>query len=378
MALSPVTPADTAEVAPAPTDRACDTVSKFVLALTQWDAWINFAVNDDGTATQGYLDWIGTGTGTTAGQLNAPTGVSATTTRTTDVTVTWNPVSGAVYYNVYRGTSADTSSMKLLAGNQTGSSYVNLVGPTTVVGTNYWYAVRAYSGTQISAMSTAVTGVVALDTSGGGTPAPFDRNFEGEGLYSYVIPAGFHFMEVHAFGAGGYGADRDGPEYDPVQAPGAAIGDGGGGGSGSYNHVTRIPVSPDDVFTVRVGKSVAGGTGETRVLKGSTEASATYVSAPGGGPGVKGRGYTVGAGGPAGALGSNTFGGGSVNEADREAGHAGQSGRSSYGTAATGGAALTKSGMTAGGGGVGSYIAHTPSDNMKGTDGYVRLTLTAT
>jgi len=376
MALSPVTPADTAEVAPAPTDRACDTVSKFILALTQWDAWINFAVNDDGTATQDYLDWIGTGTGTTAGQLNAPTGVSATTTRTTDVTVTWNQVSGAAYYNVYRGTGSDTSAMTLLAANQTGTSYADT---SATVGVNYWYAVRAYSGTQISAMSTAVTGVVAVDT-GGGTPDPHNEDYSGASTaYPYTVPDGFHFMEVHAFGAGGYGAKRDGPTYEPALSPGAAIGDGGGGGSGSYNHVTRIPVSPGDKFTIRVGVSSQGSSaGNTYVYKGTTEASATYVSAPGGGTGTKGSGYSPGAGGTAGPLGANTFGGGSVNESDREAGHAGQNGVSSYGTRATGGAALTKSGMTGGAGGSGSYLANTADANLKGTDGFVRLTLTAT
>lgn len=375
MALSPVTPADSAEVVPAPTDRACDTVSKFIQFLTQWDLWINFAVNDDGTATQDYLDWIGTGTGTTAGTLNAPTGVAATTTRTTDVTVTWNSVSGAVYYNVYRGNGSDTSAMTLLAANVTDPTYVDA---SAVVGTNYWYAVRAYSGTQISAMSAAVTGVVAVDTSGGGAPAPHDENYSGAtSAYTYVIPAGFHFMEVHAFGAGGYGAKRDGPTYEPALTPGSAIGDGGGGGSGSYNHVTRIPVAPGDTFTIRVGVSSTTSAVNTYVYKGA-ETSATYVSAPGGGAGTKGSGYSPGAGGTAGPLGTNTFGGGSVNESDREAGHAGQSGRSSYGTRATGGAALSKSGMTGGEGGSGSYLANTADANLKGTDGYVRLTLTAT
>lgn len=376
MALSPVTPAESAEVVPAPTDRACDTVSKFIQFLNQWDSWINWAVNGDGTATQDFLDWIGTGTGTTAGTLNAPTGVAATTTRTTDVTVTWNPVSGAVYYNVYRGNGSDTSAMTLLAANQTGTSYVDA---SATVGVNYWYAIRAYSGTQISAMSSAVTGVVAVDTSGGGTPAPHNEDFSGAtSAYPYTIPAGFHFMEVHAFGAGGYGAKRDGPAFDPVQTTGSAIGDGGGGGSGSYNHVTRIPVNPGDVFTIRVGVSSTTSAVNTYVYKGATETSATYVSAPGGGAGTKGSGYSTGAGGVAGPLGANTFGGGSVNESDREAGHAGQSGRSSYGTRATGGAALSKGGMTGGAGGSGSYLANASDASLKGTDGFVRLTLTAT
>jgi len=375
MALSPVTPADTAEVAPAPTDRACDTVSKFVLALTQWDAWINFAVNDDGTVTQGFLDWVGTSTGTTSGTLGAPTGLIATSNRTDDVTVSWASVSGAAYYNVYRGDTSDTNAMTLLAANQTGTSYADT---SAVIGTSYWYAVRAYSSSQISAMSTAVTGVRAA-TSGGGTPSDQDYDFGAAAtVYEFTVATGYHFMEVKAFGAGGSGAKRTkGPDYQPVLSTGDDIGDGGGGGSGSYNHVTRIPVNAGDKFYLRVGVSATSSAVNTYVYKGS-EGSATYVSAPGGGTGAEGFGYSPGAGGTAGILGANTFGGGSVNEADREAGHAGSPGASSWGTNATGGAALTKSGLTYGGGGHGSYLENYPAASLLGEGGFVRLTLTAT
>jgi len=373
MALSPVTPADTAEIVPAPTDRACDTVSKFVLALTQWDAWINFAVNGDGTATQNFLDWVGTGAGTTAGQLNAPTGLTASSDRTADVTVSWGGVSGAVYYNVYRGESSDTNAMTLLVANQTGTSYADT---SATVGVHYWYAVRAYSGTQISAMSSAATGVRVAT----GTPASQDFFFgAADDAQTFVVPAGYTTMRIRAFGAGGLGGQHPSSSgLTPILSPSEPFGGGGGGASGSYNHVSGIPVLANDVFKIVVGKRETTATSGTTYVYKDSVGSATFVSATGGGDGANGYGPQPGAGGSPGVVGSNTFGGSSVNEANRSAGVAGSAGASTWGGAGgTAGAALSIDGMSYGAGGAGSkYQGSVAAPQIKASPGYVKITLT--
>lgn len=369
MATSPVRPSDTANIVPSPGDRACDTVSKFILALSLFDEWINFAVNGDGTATQDFLDWIGTGTGTTAGTLGAPAGLTASQNLTDNVTLSWGSVSGAVYYNVYRGETSDTNAMTLLAANQTVTSYVDTT-PTT--GTTYWYAIRAYSGTQISAMSSPASGVKKAS----GTPATLTLNYpQGTEDYHYVVPTGYTKMEVWAWGAGAPGSKPSGPNPQPAQATGAPIGGGGGGGGGSFNRVTNIAVAPGDDLYVRVGVSAASAAVNTIVFKGTPD-SATFVSAPGGTAGTAPSGYSAGAGGAGGVLGSNTFGGGSINAAERTAGTAGANGSTTWGGAGgTGGAAITYGSLSYGKGGNGSYLVN--FSGTAGDPGYVRLILTA-
>ena len=90
--------------------------------------------------------------------LSAPTGVSATDTASSAVTVTWSASAGATYYRVYRATSAE-GAKTALGGWQTALTYAD---SSAVVGTTYYYFVAAAvdaSGTRFSAYSSYDTGV---------------------------------------------------------------------------------------------------------------------------------------------------------------------------------------------------------------------------
>ena len=93
----------------------------------------------------------------------APTGVNATAA-SGSVTLSWNAVSGATSYRVYRSTTSGGSYS--LVGSPSGTSYPNN-GLTN--GTTYYYVVRAHNGTVESANSAQVS---ATPTgSGSGNPS---------------------------------------------------------------------------------------------------------------------------------------------------------------------------------------------------------------
>jgi len=72
---------------------------------------------------------------------SVPTGVSATDGTYTDkVRITWNSVTGASYYRVYRNTSASSSGATLLSGDLTGTSFDDL---SMTPGQTYYYWVKA-------------------------------------------------------------------------------------------------------------------------------------------------------------------------------------------------------------------------------------------
>lgn len=91
-------------------------------------------------------------------KLSPPASVSATDgTLTTGVNVTWNSVSGASYYRVYRATSSGGTKTSL-GGWQTALSYLDTA---VVAGTTYYYFIQAavnISGTRPSAYSAYATG----------------------------------------------------------------------------------------------------------------------------------------------------------------------------------------------------------------------------
>ena len=94
--------------------------------------------------------------------LSAPGGVSATDgTSTTQVTVTWNAVTGASHYRVYRATSAG-GTKTALGSWQTARSYADA---SATAGTTYYYFVVAAvdaSGTRPSTYSSYNTGYRAV------------------------------------------------------------------------------------------------------------------------------------------------------------------------------------------------------------------------
>jgi len=108
-------------------------------------------------------------------QLPAPTGVAATQgTTTAGITVTWNAVSGAANYRVYRSTSADGLYYRIFP-DATTTSWTDTSISASV---NYYYKVQAVADVNLSALSAwavgyraefaAPTDVKATDGTGNG------------------------------------------------------------------------------------------------------------------------------------------------------------------------------------------------------------------
>jgi len=88
----------------------------------------------------------------------APTGVAATTNLLHHVGVSWNPVSGAASYQVFRSTTDDFSTATRIAAGLTTTSYNDT---TAVAGTVYFYWVRGKNVAGVGA-STSTSGYMPL------------------------------------------------------------------------------------------------------------------------------------------------------------------------------------------------------------------------
>lgn len=94
---------------------------------------------------------------------DAPTGL--TVTSTTPISLSWNSVSDAVSYNIYRGTASGGLTAKtLLSSGDTGTTYTDTAA---MAGTTYYYQVTAVnkSGTE-SGASNEVNAVSQSQTGG--------------------------------------------------------------------------------------------------------------------------------------------------------------------------------------------------------------------
>ncbi|MBP7725960.1 MAG: hypothetical protein KA136_01130 [Candidatus Bipolaricaulis sp.] len=89
-----------------------------------------------------------------AGYLPAPTGVQASQIYADRIVVTWDPVPGATYYQVYRDVTPD-GEFEIVANNVTATSFEDR---TAVPGTLYYYRVRACHATGGSALSQPAPG----------------------------------------------------------------------------------------------------------------------------------------------------------------------------------------------------------------------------
>ncbi|MCL1920588.1 MAG: right-handed parallel beta-helix repeat-containing protein, partial [Kiritimatiellaeota bacterium] len=85
----------------------------------------------------------------------APTGVSASTTYTDRITVSWSSATGATSYKVYRNT-ADNSASATQIGTPTASPYNDT---TAVAGTTYYYWVKASNSAGDSGFSASAQGL---------------------------------------------------------------------------------------------------------------------------------------------------------------------------------------------------------------------------
>jgi chitinase len=73
------------------------------------------------------------------------------------VSLTWNAVSGATGYDVYRATASGGPFARLTASSQAATSYQD---SAVVAGATYWYQVTASNGAGTSAASAAVSAAV--------------------------------------------------------------------------------------------------------------------------------------------------------------------------------------------------------------------------
>lgn len=91
--------------------------------------------------------------------LAAPQDVAATDSTYTDrVEIEWSAVDGAAHYVVYRSTDQDTG-FTALSGNLADTSYDDT---TATPGTDYYYRVKAFSGSNESAFSMYALGSIGL------------------------------------------------------------------------------------------------------------------------------------------------------------------------------------------------------------------------
>jgi len=142
-----------------------------------------------GTYTTSQLAALGyggafTGTGTLSIVLSAPTGLSAVATGSGQVTLSWQPVSGATSYNIYIGTSSGGETFAYSESTSPGSSTVT--GLTN--GTTYYFEVTAVNSSGESPRSSEVSATPLLVLSvAGARSGQFTLQFNGLDGQSYIV-----------------------------------------------------------------------------------------------------------------------------------------------------------------------------------------------
>jgi len=121
--------------------------------------------NNKCTATLTHFSTIAPIIPTAGGAPSTPTGLSATAVSSSQINLSWNAVSGATGYDIYRSTSAGGTFTRL--GSEptiSGGSTTSYSDTGLSAGTTYYYKVSALNASGESAASSAVSAT----TSGGG------------------------------------------------------------------------------------------------------------------------------------------------------------------------------------------------------------------
>jgi hypothetical protein len=95
--------------------------------------------------------------------ITAPTGLTATASGSSQISLSWSSVSGASYYKVYRSNSS-SGTYSQIASNITGTSYNNNTALSS--GTTYYYKVSAVSSSENESQQSSY---VSATTTGGGS-----------------------------------------------------------------------------------------------------------------------------------------------------------------------------------------------------------------
>jgi hypothetical protein len=235
----PTTPDEFKSLIPAANVPICDKVIRLWEELpTKIYELVSEMKNADGT----WSDDFKAGIGLTVGGLAAPSNVAATAGTYTDkVTLTWSSVTGATSYEVWRNTVNDSST-----ATQWGSPSLTTFDDTSaVVGTVYWYWLKAVNSGGTSNFSSAASGFSGTTT----------ETIEFNSDDTWTVPAGVSSIAVNVWGDGGGGG---GGSYNPLLVGDIGLG-GGGGGCGNKRTQTGIAVTEGQVFVISVGTGGASG-----------------------------------------------------------------------------------------------------------------------
>ncbi len=350
---SPVTAEDLAPFRITAESSPCQKAQSLVKSIDILYALLGYMFDENGGIGAEFKADLGaagiSGSGDGSSSIGAPSGVAATSDRTSDVKVTWSGVSGATSYSVFRGTSSDTASMGLV-GTVTVTEFLDT---NAVVGTVYFYAVKSISPSLLSGFSAVASG---KRISGSGlTPIITDN---ANSPTEVTVPDTAATMTLEMWGSGGTGGGASSTGW-VAPVPGYTAAGGGGGASGSYFKLVNVAVTPGDKYYLLPGRNG----GSSTVYKASV-GNAINAYAKGGLPGGNSTfNVSVGIGGlPATAPeGVNNLGSG-TRHSDSAVGLAGENGTLSpgggvAGVGGAGGAAIEVGGHSGGAGGSGTITA---------------------
>jgi hypothetical protein len=180
------------------------------------------------------------------------------------------------------------------------------------------------------------------------------QTFSAAGTFSFTVPAGVTSITVETWGAGGKGGSTSGGSSNET----------GGGGGGAYSRGV-LPVTPGNIYTIKVG---AGSTSTTAGDSSYIKSTSFLVLAMGGSSVVNNSTSGVSGGQLANGIGDFKFSGG--NGANGSNSNYGGGGGSSAGTATNGSNGSTNNSAggvaPAGGGNGGAGGAANPSNGNPG------------
>lgn len=128
-----------------------------------------------------------------ASTINPPTGVTATATSSSTITVSWNAVSGATKYDVYYSTSPYSSSAIYL-GN---TGYLSTKITEVSSGTTYYFWVKASNGSKTSDFSSWAAASTEKENSW--TPPAVYEDVKDSGVLKNLKAGETYWFRIYAY-----------------------------------------------------------------------------------------------------------------------------------------------------------------------------------